>query len=59
MDRLITVNWTDPLNSKNRRKRTGREVYRNRYFVVVEFTGAAGRFREAFWPEQICTDKGG
>lgn len=53
MDKLITVNWVDPINSKNRRKRTGRLVYRNRFFVVVEFQGAAGKFRESFWPEQI------
>ena len=53
IDKLVTVNWTDPIYSKIRRKRTGRLVYRDRFFVVVEFTGATGRFREAFWPEQI------
>ena len=35
--------------------REGREVYRHpkRRFVVLEFQGAGGKFREAFWPENV------
>jgi len=35
--------------------REGKEVYRHpegRY-VVLEFHGRSGKFREAFWPEEI------
>ena len=35
--------------------REGREVYRHpegRY-IVLEFQGVGGKFREAFWPEEI------
>ena len=35
--------------------REGREVYRHpegRY-IVLEFEGESGKFREAFWPEEI------
>jgi len=38
----------------NRAKvREGKEVYRHPrgYFVVLEFEGESGKFREAFWPE--------
>ena len=33
----------------------GKEVYRhpNGYFVVLEFQGKSGKFREAFWPEEV------
>ncbi|EIL95477.1 hypothetical protein UUC_18214, partial [Rhodanobacter denitrificans] len=27
------------------------------YFVVLEFEGESGKFREAFWPEDIVKDK--
>ncbi len=40
----------------NRAKvREGKEVYRHPkgYFVVLEFEGRSGKFREAFWPEEI------
>ncbi len=39
--------------------RDGREVYRHPkgYFVVLEFEGKSGKFREAFWPEEIVKDK--
>ena len=35
--------------------REGTEVYRHPkgYFVVLEFQGESGNFREAFWPEEI------
>jgi len=35
--------------------REGREVYRHPRgrFVVLEFEGKSGKFREAFWPEEI------
>jgi|GEM_PF-2350837 len=35
--------------------REGREVYRNprERFVVLEFEGESGKFREAFWTEDI------
>ena len=35
--------------------REGKEVYRHPegYFVVLEFQGESGKFREAFWPEEI------
>jgi len=35
--------------------REGREVYRHPRgrFVVLEFEGESGKFREAFWPEQV------
>jgi hypothetical protein len=35
--------------------REGKEVYRHpegRY-IVLEFQGRSGKFREAFWPEEI------
>ena len=35
--------------------REGKEVYRHpegRY-IVLEFQGVGGKFREAFWPEEI------
>jgi hypothetical protein len=39
--------------------RKGREVYRHPkgYFVVLEFKGKSGKFREAFWPEELVKDK--
>ena len=35
--------------------REGREVYRHPrgHFVVLEFQGESGKFREAFWPEEV------
>ena len=35
--------------------REGKEVYRHPkgYFVVLEFQGQSGKFREAFWPEEV------
>ena len=35
--------------------REGREVYRHPrgHFVVLEFEGESGKFREAFWPENV------
>ena len=35
--------------------REGKEVYRHPqgYFVVLEFQGESGKFRESFWPEEI------
>ena len=39
--------------------REGKEVYRHpegRY-IVLEFQGRSGKFREAFWPEEIVKDK--
>lgn len=48
-------------SDKNRKQnaqaivREGREVYRHPrgHFVVLEFEGESGKFREAFWPEEI------
>ena len=39
--------------------REGTEVYRHPegYFVVLEFEGESGKFREAFWPEQIIQNQ--
>ena len=39
--------------------REGVEIYRHPegYFVVLEFEGESGKFREAFWPEDIIKDK--
>ncbi len=39
--------------------REGREVYRHpegRY-IVLEFQGKSGKFRESFWPEEVVKDK--
>ena len=39
--------------------REGKEVYRHpegRY-IVLEFQGKSGKFREDFWPEDIIKDK--
>jgi len=35
--------------------REGVEIYRHPqgYFVVLEFQGRSGKFREAFWPEEV------
>lgn len=39
--------------------RKGKEIYRHpeNRFVVLEFEGAGGKFREAFWPEQIIQNQ--
>lgn len=39
----------------NSKIREGREVYRHPrgHFVVLEFEGESGKFRESFWPEEI------
>jgi len=39
--------------------REGVEIYRHPegYFVVLEFEGESGKFREAFWPEQIIQNQ--
>ena len=39
--------------------REGEEIYRHPegYFVVLEFQGESGKFREAFWPEEVVKDK--
>ena len=36
--------------------REGKEVYRHPegHFVVLEFEGKSGKFRESFWPEDIA-----
>ena len=39
--------------------REGEEIYRHpegRY-IVLEFQGESGKFREAFWPEEVMKDK--
>jgi hypothetical protein len=35
--------------------REGEEIYQHPegYFVVLEFQGAGGKFRESFWPENV------
>ena len=46
-------------NIKRAELREGREVYRHpegRY-IVLEFQGRSGKFREAFWLEEIVKDK--
>ena len=39
--------------------REGKEIYRHpeNRFVVLEFEGESGKFREAFWPEEVVKDK--
>ena len=39
--------------------REGKEVYRHPKgrFIVLEFEGESGKFREAFWPEEVVKDK--
>ena len=40
--------------------REGKEVYRHpegRY-IVLEFEGKSGKFREAFWPEEVVKVEG-
>ena len=47
-------------NSKRGYKpREGTEIYRHPkgYFVVLEFEGESGKFRETFWPEEVVKDK--
>ena len=42
-------------NNNRAKLREGREVYRHpegRY-IVLEFQGRSGKFREAFWPEEV------
>ena len=39
--------------------REGKEVYRHpegRY-IVLEFQGVGGKFREAFWPEEVVKEE--
>jgi len=40
---------------RSAKAREGREVYRHPRgrFVVLEFEGVSGKFREAFWPEKV------
>ena len=35
--------------------REGEEIYQHPegYFVVLEFEGESGKFRESFWPEEV------
>ena len=39
--------------------REGKVVYIHprRLFIVLEFQGQSGKFRESFWPEEIIKDK--
>jgi len=40
--------------------REGKEIYRHpegRY-IVLEFEGKSGKFREAFWPEEVVKVEG-
>ena len=39
--------------------REGKEVYRHPegWYIVLEFQGKSGKFREAFWTEDIIKDK--
>ena len=39
--------------------REGKEVYRHPegWYIVLEFEGKSGKFREAFWPEEVVKDK--
>ena len=39
--------------------REGKEVYRHPegQYIVLEFEGKSGKFREAFWPEEVVKDK--
>ena len=39
--------------------REGKVVYIHprRLFIMLEFQGQSGKFREAFWPEDIIKDK--
>ena len=52
---LFTHSDKSRANINRAELREGREVYRHPegYFVVLEFEGESGKFREAFWPEEI------
>ena len=52
---LFTHSDKSRANINRAELREGREVYRHPQgrFVVLEFEGESGKFREAFWPEEI------
>ena len=39
--------------------REGVEIYKHPKgrFIVLEFEGRSGKFRESFWPEEVMKDK--
>jgi len=45
----------DKCGKRGAKMRKGKEVYRHPEgrFIVLELTGKSGKFREAFWPEEI------
>ena len=52
---LFTHSNKSRAQSNRAELREGREVYRHpegRY-IVLEFEGKSGKFREAFWPEEV------
>ncbi len=52
---LFTHSDKSRANIGRAKVREGKEVYRHpegRY-IVLEFQGQSGKFREAFWPEEI------
>ena len=52
---LFTHSYKSRANINRAELREGREVYRHPEgrFVVLEFEGKSGKFRESFWPEEI------
>ena len=56
---LYTHSDKSRTNITSAKIREGREVYRHpeRRYIVLEFEGKSGKFREAFWPEEVVKDK--
>ncbi len=51
----VKFSHSDKSTTKRHETRNGKIVYRHpegRY-IVLEFQGRSGKFREAFWPEEI------
>lgn len=55
MNYKVMFTHSDKGQERGHKLREGTEVYRHPqgYFVVLEFQGVRGRFREAFWPEEV------
>ena len=55
----ITHSVKSRAHTNNVEMREGKVVYIHprRLFIVLEFQGESGNFREAFWPEEIVKDK--
>ncbi|AEO12450.1 MAG TPA: hypothetical protein DEF39_11435 [Hungateiclostridium thermocellum] len=55
----VMFTHSDKGQKRGHKLREGKEIYQHPegYFVVLEFEGESGKFREAFWPEDIVKDK--